>query len=89
MVKVLLLVFTTASATEGEIDNRAEGKQRCKVSKCDMKDGLELLDDTVGKVDSLEPEVAMLREELANLKRLVETTNSATETKLSTLPGNI
>ena len=37
------------------------------------------------KVDSIDPEVAMLREELTNLKRLVASTNSATDAKLSQL----
>ena len=83
--KVLLLVLTTASATEGEIDNRAEGKGRCKVNKCAIKDGLQLLNETVGKMDSVETELAMLHEEVTDLKRLVDAMSSATEAKLSQL----
>ena len=55
----------------------ASAQKKCKVKKCDIKAGLELLTDTV------EPEVAMLRNELETLKQFVETHDSEAEAKFN------
>ena len=60
-------------------DDTTTNTTKCEVSKCNIKNGLELLTDTV------EPEVAMLRNELETLKQFVETHDSEAEAKLDQL----
>merc|ERR1719277_164816 len=51
----------------------SSAQKKCKVKKCDIKAAVELLTDTI------EPEVAMLRDELESLKKLMETHESEAE----------